>query len=112
MRIIPLLAALAVALTTNAEAAGPNDVAIIGAGVLSCETWAANRRDGVAVAVDQWILGFLSGAAYQGPGPQVLNPLKGVDADAVWAWMDTYCRAHPIDRIADAGVAFIAAHPR
>jgi hypothetical protein len=87
------------------------DIQIIGAGAQSCGTWIADHRDGILAGDDQWILGFLSGAAYEGDGPNVLNPLRGVDAEAVWAWVSNYCRAHPLDRITDAGVAFIAAHP-
>jgi hypothetical protein len=26
-----------------------------------------------------------------------LDPLKGVDANGVWAWIDNYCGAHPLN---------------
>jgi hypothetical protein len=44
---------------------------------------------------------------YQGPD----NPLNGLDGDAVFAWIDNYCRAHPLDSIVKATEAFDAEHP-
>ena len=40
------------------------------------------------------------------------DPLNGVDAFAVWAWIDNYCRAHPLDTIQKASVEFVMAHPK
>jgi hypothetical protein len=39
------------------------------------------------------------------------DPLHGMDADGVWAWVDNYCRDHPIDMILSASEAFLHAHP-
>jgi hypothetical protein len=57
------------------------------------------------------ILGFLSGVGYEGVGRED-NPLNGVDANAVWVWIDHYCKANPLDSVAKAGAAFDATHPR
>jgi hypothetical protein len=39
-------------------------------------------------------------------------PLNNVaDGEAVLAWIDNYCREHPLDLIADAAMAFATAHP-
>jgi hypothetical protein len=63
------------------------------------------------MAYEQWILGFLSGIGSTGSS-YGLNPLNGItDANAVWGWMDNYCREHPLDNIAAAGEAFLKAHP-
>ena len=53
------------------------------------------------------MVGFLSGVAIWTPD---LNPMKGVDAQAVWAWMDNYCRAHPPVAIKNATSAFVTEH--
>ena len=45
-------------------------------------------------------------------GGGVQNPLNGVDAQAVWAWVDNYCKANPLNLIENAGAAFVATHPR
>jgi hypothetical protein len=105
-----LLAALAVALLTGSAEA----YRIIGAGVDSCGTWTADRRQGgsssSALQDEQWILGFLAGVA-EGT-EEAEDPLNAVDAMAIWAWMDNYCGSHPLDKIADAGQAFVREHPR
>jgi hypothetical protein len=82
----------------------------IGQGNSSCGSWTAWRRDGLSVAPGQWVLGFLSGVGFDSGGDD--NPLQGMDADGVWAWIDSYCAAHPIDHIAAAAAAFYYAHPR
>jgi len=94
-----------------AIAAPPADaVQVIGVGLGSCGTWTADRaaRDVDEVADRAWVVGYLSGAAVWGPD---LNPLQGVDAQAVWAWLDNYCRAHPLVKIQEAANAFIDEHP-
>ena len=98
---------LAVALMTTAVAAEPK---LDGAGTLTCGRWTFVRRERTAVGYEQWILGFLSGISYAGKGTGD-NPLNGVDGETVWAWMDTYCQAHPLDLLATASAAFVRARP-
>jgi len=82
----------------------------LGLGNSSCGTWTAARRERQAFGFEQWILGFLSGVGFQG-GERGIDPLNGVDAQAVWGWTDNYCQAHPLETIALAGAAFAHAHP-
>ena len=35
----------------------------------------------------------------------------GSDAEAVFSWMDTYCRAHPLVILGEAAKAFVQEHP-
>ena len=107
MRIV--LACMVVAVLAPAEATMANNV--IGAGIDSCGRWTADRQPvrGVSAAQDeQWVLGFLSAIGYATAD----GPLDGVDAQAVLAWVDNYCRANPLDHIMDAAHAFYQAHPR
>jgi hypothetical protein len=55
-------------------------------------------------------LGFLSGIAYESTDGE--NPMNGLDAEAVWAWIDNYCQAHPLEQIVTAGQQFVFVHPR
>ena len=92
-----------------------------GGGMESCGSWTATARDfGEGRPVTQgrmqhlqhlqWVLGFLSGmAAYPDSS---FDPLNNTDADGVWAWIDNYCGAHPLEKIVVAAKAFVAAHPR
>jgi hypothetical protein len=87
---------------------------MIGAGSESCGSWTANRRGGsiarlsARVQNQQWLFGFLSAFGVAGKG---LDPLHGMDDEGVVAWVDNYCREHPIDSIQDAGVGFVLFHP-
>jgi hypothetical protein len=38
----------------------------------------------------------------------ILNP-KHIDANAINAWMDKYCQAHPLEKITDAILALVSA---
>jgi hypothetical protein len=88
----------------------------------SCGKWIeARRARGTAAEVmhTSWVYGYLSaaaallegdarGAVFLGKNDQtliekadILNP-KYIDANAINAWMDNYCRAHPSEMIADA----------
>jgi hypothetical protein len=78
-----------------------------GVGLMSCGSWTAHR----SLNAQQWVLGFLSGVGLAGQA-DAIDPLSGTDAEAVWAWIDNYCRSNPLKQIADAAVAFIVAHPR
>jgi hypothetical protein len=54
----------------------------------------------------QWIAGFLTAFNYyQSATP---NVAEGTDMNGVFAWMDTYCAAHPLDPIANAAIALVA----
>jgi hypothetical protein len=54
------------------------------------------------------VLGFLSGVGYRGEG---FDPLHGLDARAVAAWLDNYCRAHLFQDLAEAAAAFVRERP-
>jgi hypothetical protein len=82
------------------------DVQVIGAGLTPCWSWTADRaaRSYAEVGDEQWVVGYLSAAAVWAPN---LKPLRGVDAEAVFAWMDNYCRAHPLVILGEAAKAFV-----
>jgi hypothetical protein len=84
---------------------------VIGQGTNSCGMWTSSRKGRQAFGMEQWILGFLSGVA-ETVNVTGYDPMNGIDAEAVWGWMDNYCQAHPLDMIVAAGSAFTLAHPR
>jgi hypothetical protein len=80
-------------------------VTVIGAGAnKSCGSWLAHRAARDITGMGNWALGFISGAGVYGR----LDPLKGMNTDAVTYWLDYYCQAHPTDALNSAVDAFIA----
>ena len=50
-------------------------------------------------------LGYISSAnMYE---PNTPDFIQGTDYNAIIAWMDNYCRAHPLDRIDIAALALV-----
>lgn len=107
-------------LMTIATPAGSGYVLDVGAS--SCGKWMEARKVRGAPAEvmhTSWIYGYLSavaaslesdarGAVFLGKNSQtliekadILNS-KYIDASAINAWMDNYCRSHPVETIADA----------
>jgi|SRR5271166_4901723 len=106
-RLLLPLVVLSVVLTGTAKA----EYHLIGPEGLSCGSW-TRAHDGLpteAIMIREgWVLGFLSAFGYLTYG----DPLNGMDGAGVAAWIDNYCRDHPIDDIADAAIAFSKIHPR
>ena len=102
-----LILVLAFAAVTTFTATSPSfGYWLLGPDRMSCGSWLAERHKNVAL--EAWVLGFLSGIGYIGPS----DPLRGLDRNAVAYWIDNYCRANPIARIEDAAAALSLAHPR
>jgi hypothetical protein len=60
-----------------------------------------------AVGARICVRGGFAGQAYG------VDPLDGTDAEAIFAWIDNYCRSKPLDQLEQAAVvAFVVAHPR
>lgn len=106
----PLLPLLIVTITLMAVSASAEAYMSGGWGASSCGAWTEARRTGRGIDAEQWILGFLSGIGWLG-GSRGYDPLNGTDAQGIWAWMDAYCHARPLDTVETAGGAFATAHP-
>ena len=68
-----------------------------GIGAAPCHVWLDDRGGKTLAAVaaagqdEQWVIGFISGAAYGGVG----DPLAGTDATGAWVWMDQVLQGEP-----------------
>lgn len=70
-----------------------------GVGGDSCGRWMDARKAGDTSRHGSWLLGYLSALNLWGViGGK--DALAGSDADGLYAWMDGYCQAHPLDSIA------------
>ena len=77
-----------------------------GVGIQSCGAWTASeaipfgdRSFSQRIGKEGWLTGFVSGVATQ-------RDLRATDGDGLFASMNSYCSAHPLDRIVD-GALFI-----
>jgi hypothetical protein len=48
--------------------------------------------------MESWAVGYLSGIAHQSGSDYML----GLNVEAIYAWLDNYCSAHPLDHLDDA----------
>jgi hypothetical protein len=109
MRLPLTCIALFVTLPVAPALAQPN-YAIMGAGLEYCGAWTEARQQNAAELPEHWLLGYLSGIGSESVSGT--DPLKSMDAEAVFAWVDNYCRAHPLDTIERAGGSFARQHRR
>jgi hypothetical protein len=112
-----IFAALGYALLANAAAvAEPQRYGVLGDGNTSCGTCTRDRTGGAVFDRASanfhlaWVLGFLSGMNYHHATRQkVGNITRGTDIDGLFAWIDNYCKQHPLDTIANATEALYGA---
>jgi hypothetical protein len=71
----------------------------------SCGSWTQFRSVRAATPYGYWALGFLSGSNLN---IGEVDFLKGRDADGIYAWIDNYCKANPLEKVTEA-VANLAA---
>jgi hypothetical protein len=102
--------ALAMATPWPAPAPAPR-LTVIGAGAgVSCAEWvAAGRAD---AALEQWAFGFASAVAAGAQLRRGDDPLAGMDADTIHAWLGDHCRARPDDTLGAALVRMVFAATR
>ena len=115
MRRILATLAVVVALLFSAGAAWKAEAGeykILGPGNKSCGAWIAESKKQALLYYQNsgWVLGYISAFNTWGPlekKPGVSHISKGTDVDGLFAWIDNWCRANPLDWISDASVALI-----
>lgn len=105
------LLALAVAASGTAAADEAPRLTMIGLGAgTSCAAWTdAGRSD---EGLEQWAFGFASAIAAGAQLQSGADPLGSLDADAVHAWLEQYCRRHPGDAVSVALVRLVVSGGR
>lgn len=99
MRLLILLIFLVLAAQANSQTA----VTVWGYGATeSCGQWLADRKEGGdrEEIGKHWALGFLSGQAFKAKA----DVLRTLDAEAIFAEIDKYCRDTPRDKVFAATV--------
>jgi hypothetical protein len=89
-----VLALLLMAVSPDLNSTERGMFKLYGAGVNSCGKWLSDRKADRWYDEGQWLLGWVSAVGYYG----VAN-LRQTDSDAIAAWLDNYCQAHPLDQL-------------
>jgi hypothetical protein len=91
---IGLTCATSVTLAQHAILAPPNN---------SCGTWTNLRKLHAAAPYEWWVVGFLSGLSVGFltgvNADDDVGFLSGQDADGIYAWIDNYCKANPLEKL-------------
>ena len=82
--------------------------AVLGQGNVSCSSWLENHRsdDVQGSARTAWILGYVTAFNQYGPKPE-RDVSEGKNTEEMTAWIDNYCRQHPVDNVYRASAALI-----
>lgn len=78
-----------------------DNIQMLGAGNVTCKEWKKLRDNNEYFSAGNWILGFLSGTAWDSGR----NILSGQDPKRMFENVDKYCLANETDTVSDAAVA-------
>ena len=98
--IVVAIACAGLAYTTSQSLA--ETISILGPKPNSCGTWVKERNARNTQIYETWVLGFLTGANIFGGSNT--DFLKGLDAEAIFAWIDNYCKTHPSENLSKSAV--------
>jgi len=101
---VAVLGALVVAAPTRAD----DRYVILGAGGRPCGSWLELRSRALpeTTVLQSWVLGYITSVnanVLTGTG----DVSRGDSPDTLFAWIDNYCAAHPLDSIARATGALL-----
>lgn len=95
MKRTAFLCVLALPVVTGAT---EGEYMIYGAGTTSCGEWLHQREESSWYHLGQWVLGYLTAL------DTFKMRLKETDPAAVSAYVDNYCRQHPLEQLHDAAL--------
>ena len=87
---------LAFILTVCASTLSAHAVEIRGA--RSCGKWIAGQADGQSASNEAWLVGFMSGLAFQSNQ----DLLKGTDNESITLWVNNFCQKNPLENLVTA----------
>src|SRR5262245_23514116 len=100
MRLLIFVSAILIGLSQQSTAQTS-----IGYADQSCGFWTKERSKRTSfdkIGMQSWATGYLSGANALSnaslPAASNFDFLKGTGGDAVWAWLDNYCKQKPLEK--------------
>jgi hypothetical protein len=103
-----LAATMLIVVSVQASAQYSGERTMMGFGSASCAVWSGERAGKTlrSYAMEFWVLGFISGTNWASPADRK-DLLAGMDADAMWSWLDNYCRLRPLEPLSASVVGLI-----
>ena len=80
--------------------AEPKTYTVYGVGAQSCGKWTAEKSELVRGFMNSWVLGYVT--ALGG-----VAGARDTDSQAITAWVDNYCREHPLNRLDEAAATLV-----
>ena len=82
--------------------------AVLGQGNVSCSSWLENHRsdDVQRSARTAWILGYITAFNQYGSKSE-RDVTEGKSTEEMTAWIDNYCKQHPVDNVYRASAALV-----
>jgi hypothetical protein len=105
LKLFALGAAMALGLSAVAHA---KNYVVWGVGTKTCGAWTDAKLTNKerAETFQSWVHAFMTGAAYGREGLDIRRNVK-FEAEALTAWVDTYCEANPLMTVERAAVALL-----
>ena len=98
--VLVLLLAMGVTILMTARTTA---LKIMGMVDTSCGSWTQARAIHQSQLMELWVIGFMSGVNYA-RSDERSDMLKGTDVEALWSWIDNYCRSHPLETLPTAAI--------
>lgn len=99
-------------LTIHGESRALSQGVSLGAGSQSCGKWLGFRKSGgdeervTVMIITSWVQGFIFGAEASLGDDRTERAIQLIpDSESIQAWVDKYCREHPIDQVFHGAVA-------
>ncbi|HYM72167.1 MAG TPA: hypothetical protein VET89_04235 [Stellaceae bacterium] len=102
------IALLAASLALSSPIYAASEYTILGAGSRPCGAWLQARSQAVPESgvMQSWLLGYIT--SFNAHNLTLTSDIAaGTNADGIFAWVDDYCSAHPIDSVARAAASLI-----
>jgi hypothetical protein len=93
---------IALLTSIGTSAAAGNGGSVFGVGNASCGHWTEARKMHMANVEEQWVAGFLTGTNGILFTDMHVEILDDMDASGLFAWIDNWCSANPLNHIAHA----------
>jgi len=88
----------------------PTQSAVYIEGLLDCGQWVDARTKHTSSNFESYLIGYLNGLSLASGVEFWRARGTPISREAVFLWMDNYCKAHPLEQVSDAIFALYTEH--